>query len=243
MSNDGPLAALRRPDAVELTPHQRGQFEDLLRILERDEHAPTTVRARAEAAEVHLADSLAALALPGVADARTIADLGAGAGFPGLALAIALPHAHVSLVESQRRKCRFIERARDEAEVANARVICARAEEWREGLGAHDLVLARAVAEQPVVLEYAAPLLCLGGALVDWRGARVGSEEEAAERAGAELGLRRVEVRRVTPFPGARDHHLHLYLKVSVTPECFPRRAGVARKRPLGHTTSMQGRG
>ena len=118
--------------------------------------------------------------------------------------------------------------------VENARAVCTRAEEWADGEGAHDLVLARAVAGQAVVLEYAAPLLRLGGALVDWRGRRALEEEEMALRAATIVGLKRVSVTRSEPFEGARDHHLHLYLKVSETPERFPRRAGMAAKRPLG---------
>ncbi len=101
-------------------------------------------------------------------------------------------------------------------------------------LARNDAVVARALAAQPVVLEYAAPLLRLGGTLVDWRGAREPEEERAALAAAAELGLRRAEVLQVEPFAGARNHHLHLYLKVRDTPERFPRRAGMARKRPLG---------
>jgi 16S rRNA (guanine527-N7)-methyltransferase len=95
-------------------------------------------------------------------------------------------------------------------------------------------VLARALAPQPVVLEYAAPLLRLGGRLVDWRGRRVPDEESAARRAGEELGMRLQEIRRVLPFADARDHHLHIWLKAAETPARFPRRPGIARKRPLG---------
>ncbi len=117
----------------------------------------------------------------------------------------------------------------------------ARAEEWGEGVARNDLVLARALAPQPVVLEYAAPLLRLGGTLVDWRGKRESpEEEEAAGRAAALLGLRRTEMRRVVPFEGARDHHLHVFGKVAETPARFPRRAGVARKRPLVTTAAAR---
>jgi 16S rRNA (guanine527-N7)-methyltransferase len=120
------------------------------------------------------------------------------------------------------------------AGVENAHVICTRAEGWEEGRSRNDVVVARALAPQTVVLEYAAPLLRLGGSLVDWRGRRARPEEDAAARAAAELGLRRLEIRRVQPFAGARDHHLHLFAKVDETPARFPRRAGMARKRPLG---------
>src|SRR5438309_2021143 len=80
----------------------------------------------------------------------------------------------------------------------------------------------------------AAPLLRAGGMLVDWRGRRVAAEELAAARAAEELGLARVGVERVQPSEDARDRNLHLYLKVRETPARFPRRAGMARKRPLG---------
>jgi 16S rRNA (guanine527-N7)-methyltransferase len=217
-----------------LERHQLEQLGALLEVLARDERAPTAVRGPERAVKVHIADSLVALELDVVRRAGTIADVGAGAGFPGLALAVAVAGSRVRLVESQTRKCVFLRDVLAKVGVENARVVCMRAEEWREGAQEHDVVAARAVGGQPLVLEYAAPLLRLGGTLVDWRGKRVQAEEAAAARAAAELGLRLVEVRRVEPFKGARDHHLHLYLKVSDTPERFPRRAGIARKRPIG---------
>ncbi len=221
-------------DHPQLTDGQQRQLAAVLGMLEQDEHAPTAIRTPQLAAQVHLADSLAALDVEAVREAERIADLGSGAGFPGVALAVALPGASVSLVESQRRKCEFLERVCAAAHVENAHVVWARAEEWHEGAARNDVVTARALAPQPVVLEYAAPLLRLGGALVDWRGRRVADEEQAADRAADSLGLRRAEVRRVTPFEGVRDHHLHVFLKATQTPPRFPRRAGIARKRPLG---------
>jgi 16S rRNA (guanine527-N7)-methyltransferase len=217
-----------------LDQRQHEQLGTLLSILGRDPQAPTAVRKPELAVDTHIADSLVALEVPAVRSAATIADLGAGAGFPGLALAVAVTGCEVRLVESQRRKCAFLEGAIAEAGIENARVVCARAEEWSDGVSAHDVVCARALGAPPVVLEYAAPLLRMGGALVDWRGRRLQSEEEAAARAAQELGLDPVDIRRVEPFAGARDRHLHRYLKVRETPERFPRRAGMARKRPLG---------
>jgi 16S rRNA (guanine527-N7)-methyltransferase len=221
-------------EAYGLNAAQNAQIEMILRTLEVDEHAPTAVRTTAQALDIHVADSLVALGVEQITGASRIADLGAGAGFPGLALAVALPAVAVALVESQRRKCDFLTRICAAARVENASVVCARAEEWRDGLASNDAVVARALAPQPVVLEYAAPLLHTGGALVDWRGRRDADEEEAALRAAATLGLQRVEIRRVEPFEAATDRHLHVFSKVSATPERFPRRPGMARKRPLG---------
>jgi 16S rRNA (guanine527-N7)-methyltransferase len=225
---------LRRAVQQDLSAGQLEQLALVLGALQADEHAPTAVREPERAANVHVNDSLTALELEPVRRARRIADLGSGAGFPGIALAVALPDAKVSLIESQRRRCEFLQRVCALAGINNAHVICTRVEEWREGLNANDAVVARALAPVPVVLEYAAPLLRVGGALVDWRGALGTREEETAARAAAELGLRHVDARTVEPFAGAREHHLHVYLKLRETPARFPRRAGIARKRPLG---------
>jgi 16S rRNA (guanine527-N7)-methyltransferase len=217
-----------------LDPSQRDQLALLLAELDGDRHAPTSVRTPAEAVDVHVADSLVALELEPVRRAGRIADIGAGAGFPGLPLAIALPDAEVALIESQGRKCSFLERVVALLGLGNARVLCLRAEAWLDGRDGQDVVLARALAPQPVVLEYAAPLLRLGGTLADWRGRRDPGEEAGAARAAEALGLQCVAIVRSEPFEGARDHHLHLYQKVGETPDRFPRRPGAARKRPLG---------
>jgi 16S rRNA (guanine527-N7)-methyltransferase len=216
-----------------LSAAERSQLEMILAALVGDERSPTTVRDPGLAADVHLADSLVALEVGVLAPAERIADLGTGAGFPGLALGVALPSKALWLVESQARKCAFMERLLRRVGVANAHVVCARVEEWEEGLGANDVVLARAVAAPAVVVEYAAPLLRVGGALVDWRGRREPEIERLGLDAARQLGMDLAEIRHVEPYEGARDHHLHVYLKVRETPGGFPRRAGMARKRPL----------
>jgi 16S rRNA (guanine527-N7)-methyltransferase len=206
----------------------------LARILEVQATAPaasTTIRDPAEAIDRHVADSLVALSLPEVSAAVRIADLGSGAGWPGLALAAALPNANVSLVESAIRHCRYLERAAEG--LPNVSVVHARAEEWRDGLGAHDLITARALAALPVVLEYAAPLLEEGGHVVAWKAAISDHEAFGGVRAAEILGLEPVSVVAVQPFPDARDRTLHVFRKIAPTPARFPRRAGMATKRPL----------
>jgi 16S rRNA (guanine527-N7)-methyltransferase len=210
------------------------RLDALVTALTDDPHAPTALRDPLTAVRDHLADSLVALELPEVRGAARIADLGAGAGLPGLPLAIALPAATVTLVESNGRKCDFLRSAGEVCGVANAPVVHARAEEWVDGVGRSDLVTARALAPLAVVAEYAAPLLAIGGALVAWRGRREPENEAAAARAADELGLVVRAPVRVTPYPGALHRHLHLLVKVGATPPRFPRRAGMARKRPLG---------
>lgn len=210
------------------------QFEALLQCLAASARAPTTVTERDAALRDHLADSLIALDLPVVRTATAIADLGAGAGFPGLPLAIALPSARVGLVESNRHKCDFISATASACGAATAYTVQSRIEEWGDGLGALDLAVVRALAPLPVVAEYAAPLLRIRGALVAWRGRRDPEDEQAGARAAEELGLEVSPPIQVRPYPEALHRHLHVMIKRKPTPERFPRRAGVARRRPLG---------
>jgi 16S rRNA (guanine527-N7)-methyltransferase len=203
----------------------------LLTLVRDDPTAPTTVRDPAAAVDVHLADSLVALELPAVREAASIADLGAGAGFPGLPLALALPRARVSLVDSSSRKCRFLRAAVEATAAANAEVVCERAESW--ATRDLDVVCARAVAPLAVLVEYAAPLLVVGGTFVAWKGAPESAEVRDGRAAAAQLGLEVGEVVPVEPFAGSERRTLHLYSKASETPAAYPRRPGIARKRPL----------
>jgi 16S rRNA (guanine527-N7)-methyltransferase len=196
-----------------------------------DPSAPTSVHDRGEAQRVHIADSLAGLEVDAIRDARRIVDLGAGAGPPGLVLAIALPEAEVVVVESVGKKCAWLERTVEALGLENVRVACARAEELEEA--PFDVVTARALAALPVLCEYAAPLLREGGALVAWKGAVDGREEADGLHAAEMLGLVREEVRAVEPYPGSERRTLHVFRKVAPTPAGYPRRPGMAAKRPL----------
>jgi 16S rRNA (guanine527-N7)-methyltransferase len=205
----------------------------VLLALLADPQAPTSVHDPERAIDVHIADSLVGLEVSELRSARVIADLGAGAGLPGLVLAAALSEARIVLVEAGMRKCEFLREAVVAMGLANVDVVRARAEEWRDGIGRCDVVCARALAAMPVLCEYAAPLLHEGGLLVAWKGDV--SEAEAADgvAAAAHLGLAVEEVRSVVPFRGSERRTLHLLRKVAPTPERFPRRPGLATKRPL----------
>ena len=210
------------------------QLRGLYRLLVEDPLAPTAVRDPRKVIDDHLADSLVALELEPVRAARALADLGSGAGVPGLPLAIALPGTAVALVESASRKFAFIERAIALCGATNARAVHARAESWPEGLDSFDVVTARALGPLEVLVEYAAPLLVLGGTLVAWRGRRDSEAEAVAARAAGAVGLEPGPIVPVKPYPTAQNRHLHLMSKVTPTPSGFPRRPGMALKRPLG---------
>jgi 16S rRNA (guanine527-N7)-methyltransferase len=156
-------------------------------------------------------------------------------------LAVALPDVQVDLIESVGRKTAVANRLIQAADVTNARAATARAEEWAGlppalggGREAYDAVTARAVAPLRVLVEYAAPLLRVGGVFVAWKGARNAAEESAGARAAERLQMAVKQVERVVPFEGAEHRHLHVFEKMGPTPQGFPRRAGMARKRPLG---------
>lgn len=226
-------AALQRYEV----PHDsRAALVALLGVLAQSD-APTSVHDPAIGVDVHIADSLAGLEVAELRAARLIADLGAGAGLPGLVLAAALPESRVVLVEAAARKCEFMRKAAETMNLTNADVVWSRAEEWSGGLGGCDVVCARALAALPVLCEYAAPLLREGGLLVAWKGAV--SEAEAADgaAAAAHLGLAVEPVRSVVPFPGSNRRTLHVLRKVAPTPPMYPRRPGVATKRPLSATS------
>jgi 16S rRNA (guanine527-N7)-methyltransferase len=215
------------------------QLEQLLALVAAEPQALTTVRDPALAVELHVADSLAALDLPELRAAQVIADLGSGGGFPGLVLAVALPQAQVTLVESVGKKAAFLARVATELGLAHTHVQAGRAEAWSAGRDAADVVTARALAPLGVLLEYAAPLLRPGGTLVAWKAAPPDAELTTAAGAAATLGMT-VPAARAVPagvVRGADARSFYLSSRVGPLPAGYPRRPGMARKRPLGAST------
>jgi 16S rRNA (guanine527-N7)-methyltransferase len=216
----------------------RARLEPVLELLAHDPASLSSVRDPEEAWRAHVLDSLSGLDLVGAPD--RLADVGAGAGFPGLVLAAALPETRVDLIESVARKCAFIEKAIGAARLDNARVVCARAEGWAAaqdpagGREAYDVVSARAVGRLATLAELASPLLREGGALVAWKGRRDPDEEAELRRAAPRLGMSAEEVRAVGPSAGFKHRHLHRVRKAGPTPAGLPRRPGMAKKRPFG---------
>ncbi len=208
----------------------------MLELLAASHVSLSSVTDPEEARRVHVADSLTGLALPEVREARTAIDLGAGGGFPGIPLATFLPGCDFTLIDSVGRKTEFIGEVISALGLENARAHHGRSEEWasREGRERYDLVTARAVAPLAALAELASPLLVAGGHLIAWKGE---PEEEEEKVIAANAGKLAMEVTRresVVPYPVSRDRTLYVLTKTGPTPEGLPRRAGMARKRPLG---------
>lgn len=215
---------------------QRATITRVLELLEDERASVSSVTEPGRAWRVHVEDSLTGLELEDLAKAATIADIGSGAGFPGLVLAVALPNARVDLIESVGRKCAFIQRAIEAAGIANARVLNARSEALAgdEGRESYAVVTARAVGRLSTLAELASPLLEENGALVAWKGKRDPDEESQLAAAAERLAMRPERIFHVGPRAGSEHRHLHLIRKVGPTPENLPRRAGMAKKRPYG---------
>lgn len=197
----------------------------------------TAVKSAIEARDIHIADSLAGLEVPALTQARRIVDIGSGAGFPGLVLAVVLPSAEVVLVDAVRKKMEAAASIARQIGLQNVECIWGRAEEISVAESPHreayDVVTARALAQLPVLLEYASPLLVVGGSLVAWKGSPGPEELGSAESAGEQLGFDRGQMIATQPFAGARERQLFVAKKVGPALARIPRRAGVARKRPL----------
>ena len=213
----------------------------VLELLAADPASLSSVRDPERAWKVHVEDSLSGLELVG--SPERIADLGSGAGFPGLVLAAALPTTSVDLIESVGRKAEFIERAIAAGGYDNARALARRSEEWAAaadpdgGREAYDVVTARAVGRLATLAELASPLLREGGALVAWKGRRDADEEAELERAAAALAMEPERVEAVGERAGSRHRHIYRVRKSGPTPASLPRRPGMAKKRPLGAGT------
>ncbi|MHB8858481.1 MAG: 16S rRNA (guanine(527)-N(7))-methyltransferase RsmG [Thermoleophilia bacterium] len=219
-----------------LTEEQIRAFERLLDILTAaSDRNLTAVTGEEKIVEVHFRDSLSLTAFRELSAAANIVDIGSGAGFPGIPLAIALPEKRFSLIEANGRKCEFIESAVLELGVKNVQVINARAEEAGRTLlrDSFDLGLARAVGSLQLVIEYVMPLLKPSGSALLQRGAREEGDEAAAASAARELGARLDSVTPVEPYPGSKNLNVWTIVKSVPTPERFPRRPGIAKKRPL----------
>ena len=196
----------------------------------------TAVKDPAEVEKVHFLDSLSVLDLKPVAGARSLVDVGSGAGFPALVLAIALPEMQVVAVEARGKKCEFIEKAASALGLDNLSVQWARAEEYGQGGGRekYDIAVSRALASLPVVAELSLPLVRVGGHMVAMKGAISNQERTQAAKAIAILGGGRLEAMHVKPFPDALHHWIYVAEKERETPAVYPRRAGIPAKRPLG---------
>ncbi len=223
--------------ALSVTAEQEDQFARFLALLlDYNQRVNLTAITEPSAVAVkHFVDSLTALTVwhPHAGDPAF--DLGSGAGFPGIPLAIMHPEITVVLNDSVRKKVDFLHHAAATVPLANVSAVWARAEElarqpdYRERFNA---VFARAIAHLAVLAEYGLPLLKVGDVLICWKGPGGVREVEEIQSALELLGGRVAGVYPLT-IASAGERVLILIRKTRRTPQQFPRPAGIARKKPL----------
>lgn len=214
---------------------QQGKLSELGDILLSADFNVTRITDPLDIERFHFLDSLSLLSLPCFEDARRIVDIGSGAGMPALVLAVVLD-AEVVALESQRKKCDFIERAAASLSLTNLTVCCGRAEDYGRGAGREtfQIAVSRALAALPTVAEYSIPLLCIGGCMVAMKGAVSNEELMRGEKALGILGGDRLQASKLQPFEDATNRWAYTSIKRRVTPGKYPRHVGVPSKRPLG---------
>lgn len=198
----------------------------------------TAITAEREMVLKHVVDSATLLGVAAVEAGTRVLDVGTGAGFPGVVVKLLVPGAEVVLLESLRKRCRFLEHVRSVLEIPpeGLPVVWGRAEDWGGRPGyreAFDLVTARAVAELRVLLEYALPFCRVGGVFVALKGPGVEGELAAARGALQVLGGEVVGVVEVELPMGAGERCLVRVRKRAPTPRQYPRQAGVPERKPL----------
>jgi len=191
----------------------------------------TGITEDAPVAKLHLLDSLTVLACADL-KGKKIIDVGCGAGFPGVPLAIACPDASVTLLDSLAKRMNWLETVLPQLGVENAECITARAEEAvatrRES---YDYATSRAVARLNMLLELTAPYVKVGGAVLAMKGSAAREELEEAKSAISKLGLKLEQVREF-PVDGAM-HAVIVLRKISPTPAKYPRRFAKIKQNPL----------
>lgn len=232
------LAARADEAGIPLTAEQIGQFSVYNEMLLdwNTRMNLTALTAPEDVAVKHIIDSLTAYDAARFDGARTLIDVGTGAGLPGIPLAVYAPHLTVTLLDSLNKRVRFLTEVTAAMGLQNVRCIHARAEEaarTAEHRAAYDIVVSRAVARLPVLLEYTLPFVRVGGTLLALKGRAYAEEQKEARRATEVLGGGRITARPVH-LPGLDDVRAILTVtKERQTPAAYPRGGGAPTRRPL----------
>lgn len=223
---------------IKLDEVQRERFRKLTQLLlEWNERLSLTSITEPERIAVeHYLDSIAPLAFNLIGEGMAVVDVGTGAGFPGLPLAIMAPHASFTLVDATRKKVAYLQTVCSELGLTNVEVVWARAEElakdkaFREGF---DVAVARALGALDIVWECTLPFVKVGGLSIAYKGARVDEELEIGRQTAPLVGGELKAVHKFKLPTTEINRALVVAEKTSSTPSRFPRRPGIPEKRPL----------
>ncbi len=197
----------------------------------------TAVPEEEEILDRHFIDSLTVLRTGMIPPDASLIDVGTGAGFPGMVLAMARPDLQVTLLDAQQKRLHFLEAVRDAAGAGNVRLLHARAEDGakdRKHREQYEIAAARALAPLNVLCEYLLPFVRIGGCALCWKGPALRDELEAGRRSARMLGGR-LEMPAECRVEGRDwEHRILPIRKVEKTAPAYPRKAGTPKARPLG---------
>ena len=224
---------------IELSSEQQRQFDTFHRLLDEwnDKINLTTITDPHEVRIRHFLDSLSIASVIGFETGDRLIDVGTGAGFPGVPLAIAFPQIEITLMDSTQKKLNFIDTVISEMGLKNAKTLHARAEDAgqdNQHREQYDVVTARAVAMLPTLIEYLIPFAKVGGFCIAMKGDSAEHEIEEAKRA---LFILKGEAKPLAEvqLPGVdKVHYLVTIEKLDKTPKIYPRQAGTPKKKPIG---------
>ena len=238
MKAESILAEAARRRGLHLKPTQLAQFSQLSELLLdwNQRLNLTSITDPADIAIRHYLDSLTLVKVIRHFDGRQLIDVGTGAGFPGLALAIVFPGLRVTLLDATAKKLRFIDCAARALTLENIRTLHARAEaagQHPDHRGAYDMVTARAVAKMPILMEYTLPLAKLGGQIIAMQGSSAHQDVKGAANAIAKLGGKPAAIEKIS-LPGLdKPRYLVVIDKLKPTPAHYPRKAGTPVRQPI----------
>lgn len=223
---------------LDLSDHQSAQFDQLtIELLDWNQRINLTAITDPEEIMIkHHLDSLTLLKVIHQFDNLKLVDVGTGAGFPGLALAIVFPKLHVTFLDSTGKKLKFIEHVGQALKLKNIETLHARAEDagrdkkYRES---YDIVTARAVARMPALMEYTLPLCKIEGQVVAMKGGTAYDETNTAAKAISELGGELFSIEEINLPTIENPRYLVVVDKLEKTPRQYPRNAGIPTREPI----------
>lgn len=184
----------------------------------------------------HFVDSLLCAEFDELKNAKTVIDVGTGAGFPGVPIALIFPDKQFLLIDSLNKRIKILKEMLNELGVSNVEVLHSRAEdlahkkEYREKF---DICVSRAVANLAVLAEYCLPFINIGGFFISYKGSDIEEELDGAKKAITLLGGKITDIRNTSIDDFDLNHNMIIIRKEKQTQSKYPRKAGIPAKEPL----------
>ncbi|AZK45589.1 16S rRNA (guanine(527)-N(7))-methyltransferase RsmG [Paenibacillus lentus] len=230
--------SLLRDQGIEVNAGQLAQFETYFNELVswNEKMNLTGITERDQVYVKHFYDSLSLSFYVNMTSVHTMADIGSGAGFPGIPLKICFPHIKLTIVDSLNKRIQFLQNIVDQLSLDGVELIHGRAEDiarkpqYRDQF---DLVTARAVARMAVLNEFCLPFVKIGGIFAAMKGSDPREEVEEAARSMKVLNAKLSASHHFTLPMDSSDRHIILVNKTAATPKAYPRKAGTPLKSPI----------